>query len=457
MENSEMENNKLMVNHCDIFISALDDRKEEVEIILKIIENYKNEKMPDMRFNIVGNSHVKTLINKNSKLNRNTEDVTFDDIKGNEGYLDVYIGIIGDKIKDSNYPNINLRNDFNNADLIYENGLFILIFLLSSNEKIDEDIIKDESIYVVKNNEVHNFKKDVIKSQYFPESYENIEEFKDEVEFEVESLLEDFCDETNLFRDIFTNDEEDFDPVEAAKDIFLKGLGLSENDEIPDDANPTIKELLEDLESENMVEYDDDLDSNNDRSLINSFEANDSDGNGVVMNFINAFESGENIFNWSKNIVVNFAEFLFLAIYSIEKFMTYVPEEGDEERELYISGNIFSDNLKNLLKLFKDSVVEDPDFDKAINSPQSYIESISSISDIMDDDMLKLLKYNFDEFVKLDENYEAIIVYMKGLHKLSEEEMDKGYGALLLELVANMELVLKHIKTINTCIGKLDI
>jgi len=104
--------------------------------------------------------------------------VTFDDIKGNEGYLNVYIGIIGDKIKDSNYPDINLRNDFKNADLIYENGLFILIFLLSSNEKIDDDIIKDEDIYVVKNNEVHNFKKDVIKSQYFPESYENLKNLK---------------------------------------------------------------------------------------------------------------------------------------------------------------------------------------------------------------------------------------------------------------------------------------
>lgn len=39
-----MENNKLMVNHCDIFISALDDRKGEIEFILKIIENYKNKK-----------------------------------------------------------------------------------------------------------------------------------------------------------------------------------------------------------------------------------------------------------------------------------------------------------------------------------------------------------------------------------------------------------------------------
>jgi len=59
-----MENDRLMINYCNIFISALDDRKEEVEIILKIIENYKNEEMPDMRFTIVGNSYVKTLINK---------------------------------------------------------------------------------------------------------------------------------------------------------------------------------------------------------------------------------------------------------------------------------------------------------------------------------------------------------------------------------------------------------
>lgn len=449
-----MENDRLMINYCNIFISALDDRKEEVEIILKIIENYKNEEMPDMRFTIVGNSYVKTLINKNSKLNRNIEDVTFDDIKGNEGYLNVYIGIIGDKIKDSNYPDINLRNDFKNADLIYENGLFILIFLLSSNEKIDDDIIKDEDIYVVKNNEVHNFKKDVIKSQYFPESYENIEEFKDEVEFEVESLLEDFCDEINFFKDIFANDEEDFDPVEAAKDIFLKGLGLSENDEIPDDANPTIKELLKDLENENMVEYDD-LDSNNDRSLINSFEANDSDGNEVVMNFFNAFESGENIFNWSNNIIVNFAEFLFLATYSIEKFMTHVPEEGDEEKELYISGNMLSDDLKSLLNLFEENVVKNPDFDKTINDPQSYIESFSSSLEVIDEEMLNLLRDSHDDFIKIEETYEAIITYMKGLHKLSEEERDKEYEILLSKLVTNMELVLKHIKTINTCTGKL--
>lgn len=198
-----------------------------------------------MRFNIVGNSYVKTLINKNS------ENVTFDEIKCNEKDFDAYIGIIGNKIKDSNYPNIDLKNDFNYADSNYE-SIDLLMFILSSNENIDEDdIIKDEDIYVVKNNEVHDFKKDIKKFPYFPESYKNIEEFKDVAEFEVKSLLDDLCDEFKLFnevinRDIFNNDEEDFDSVEVAKKIFLKGLDLGENDEIPDDVNPMIKKLLED-------------------------------------------------------------------------------------------------------------------------------------------------------------------------------------------------------------------
>ncbi|MDR1818653.1 MAG: hypothetical protein LBR15_00195 [Methanobrevibacter sp.] len=85
-----------------------------------------------------------------------------------------------------------------------------------------------------------------------------------------------------------------------------------------------------------MMEYDDDLDFDDDKSSINSFESNNSDDNEIVMNFFNAFESGENIFDLSKNIIVNFVEFLFLATYSIEKFMTYVPEGDEEEKELYI-------------------------------------------------------------------------------------------------------------------------
>ncbi|MDR1818654.1 MAG: hypothetical protein LBR15_00200 [Methanobrevibacter sp.] len=116
---------------------------------------------------------------------------------------------------------------------------------------------------------------------------------------------------------------------------------------------------------------------------------------------------------------------------------------------------MFSDDLEHLLNLFEENVIKNPDFDKIISDPQSYIESLSSSLDVMEKDMLNLLKDSHDGFIQLEESYGAIITYMKGLYELSKEEMDKEYEVLLSELVDNIGLVLKHIKTINTCTGKL--
>ncbi|MDR2624595.1 MAG: hypothetical protein LBC39_08570 [Methanobrevibacter sp.] len=447
MENIQI-NDMSQVEEYNVFISALDDSEKELKIILKTIEDYENEEMQNVKLNIVGNRYVKALINKDGNLNVDNKIVMDRIKKSKDTAIDAYIGIIGGKLKDSNYPNIDLEKDFKYVDSNW--SIESLIFLLSYNVIENEDVENEKKI--------NNLKNEIMLSRYYVEPYEDIEEFKDDVKYDVDTLLDDLCDGDDpydkIMDSIFMGDEEiEIDPKDIFKKVIRDGLNLNEDEELNEkDLNPFIKEVLEALENGDPMEYDDETNLD-DEELTGFSEINDDVYNEKIAELMDYIESDENVFTLD-NIILNFNEFLALAIIEFDKFLDHVPEKDDGDRELYNSGTIFSDSLGRLLKLFKEKVVESPDFDKALEDPQSYLESINLPSDIKKN-IIDFVMNNFDELCEFKEKYEGMTVCMKGLYELSKEENDKEYETLLSKLVNNMESVMEHVKNIDNCFEKL--
>ncbi|MDR3063545.1 MAG: hypothetical protein LBU40_05335, partial [Methanobrevibacter sp.] len=101
-----------------IFIAALEDVKEELEILLNFlveINKYNEFSNFNLKFVISGNTYVKSIIN-----NKNFNLELFDSIDtfpyGENPVTDAFIGVLWNKTKDlNNFPKIDLKEDFSNA------------------------------------------------------------------------------------------------------------------------------------------------------------------------------------------------------------------------------------------------------------------------------------------------------------------------------------------------------
>lgn len=165
----------------NVFISAVSESENEVKILLKTIENanYSKDIFKDifnLKLFICGNDYVISLLNKyNFKIESDLSSYSTDSFPLDFEIRDeIFVGLMGNYIKSTDFPNINLKNDFCNAYKILDSDMGILpcLFYFSFKEpnlfnKIDHDEIK-------KSNKIKKY----LMNRVFHDEYNNQEEFE---------------------------------------------------------------------------------------------------------------------------------------------------------------------------------------------------------------------------------------------------------------------------------------
>ena len=119
----EKDDNNHEIEEVKTFISALPDTEEELKILLNHMITFNNRD-EGLKFNIVGNTYVKSLLNnfeKNIELNiknsfKNKDKTEFNIVLDTDSFtsenIDFFINIIWKQVEDLNYPETNLEKDF---------------------------------------------------------------------------------------------------------------------------------------------------------------------------------------------------------------------------------------------------------------------------------------------------------------------------------------------------------
>ncbi|MCL2115816.1 MAG: hypothetical protein FWH29_06310 [Methanobrevibacter sp.] len=198
-----------MENHEDYdrekvktFISALPDTEEELKILLNHI-NIFNKSKQISRLNIVGNKYVMSTLKKLELENKlNIEDMVdnkdqlttaLDTGLFTNDNVDFFINLIWTQIEDSNYPETNLKEDFDRACKLEDEDLYgCEVSFYASHRKIS--LFDNLDINELKKAEV--LKKNM-DEEYVISEYVSLDEFKSRSQEDINRFND--CEEVEDF------------------------------------------------------------------------------------------------------------------------------------------------------------------------------------------------------------------------------------------------------------------
>ena len=232
-----------------IFISALPDTEKELKILLNQIKTF-NKSKHSFRIDLVGNQYVMSTLKELELENK----LNFEDMVKNKNHLttldtgsftgdnvDLFIGLIWAQVEDPNYPETNLKHDFEVACKLEDEGLFDsgAIFYISYRktsllENADENELK----------KAETLKKYMYDNAVITE-YDSLIDFK-LISKECISIFEDSDAMDDIFTEVFN---------ELGSEPSLKDDIKQYNKFVSILGHDNIEKFLEELEEQNQKEY----------------------------------------------------------------------------------------------------------------------------------------------------------------------------------------------------------
>ena len=210
MVNMDDENNNEK-GEVKTYISSLNSTEKELKSLLNTIMTI-NGLEESLKFKIVGNKYVKSVLN-DMELNSGSGDYNHFENKNGDEFdnldtdsftkenVDFFISIIGNQIEDSNYPETNLKKDFNKVYTDFYEEMYgsRLSFYISHIEPSSHDDLNE-----VKKSKL--LKKDM-DSKVFTRDYSSLDEFEESSQNELGALLmAKRCIDEGI--DVYQNNEE---------------------------------------------------------------------------------------------------------------------------------------------------------------------------------------------------------------------------------------------------------
>ena len=350
-------------NDVKTFISSLPDTEKELKILLNHI-NVFNNSGELLKINVVGNNYVKSILNSlepNDKLAKvdtieNKDKDEFHNVLDTDSFthenVDYFINIIANQIEDLNYPETNLKKDFDKACKLDEDDLFEIgtIFYVSSIKstllnKIDSSVVK----------KANALKKDM-DSKVFTYEYDSLEDFDKlsqedinefgETQIE-EGLLEDFeaaiNSKSNNNSFPFSIENSENDPVLSLLEDGIVEEFFSELDEkmggygLYDDAFTYLENVGEELDRIEEIFYDKNQplfdDPNSGSSANKKFIEKLSNYSKGFSKCSNEFEQNLEENRELRRKVLDFASLLF-NLKKDEEFLEFIIESKNGFEEL---------------------------------------------------------------------------------------------------------------------------
>ena len=237
-----MENNKnFMRIGVETFISALPDTEKEIKILLNHINTF-NKSGQIFRFDLVGNKYVMSILKElesenkinieNMVKNRECLRKALDTVSFTSDNVDFFINLVWAQIEDSNYPETNLKEDFDKACNLEDEDLFDCgASFYVSNRKIS----LSDNVDINQLKKVKNLKKDMDDETFIFE-YGSLNEFKLIFKQDIDEFKnsEDIEKISNTFTEISREEGEGASSnvkyIEAISNMFTEFLNEAEGD-----------------------------------------------------------------------------------------------------------------------------------------------------------------------------------------------------------------------------------
>ena len=400
------------------FISALPDTEKELKILLNYMSIF-NKSGQVSRFNIVGNNYVMSTLRKlelDNKLN-------IDDLVENRNQItkaldtglftsdiDLFINIVWAQVEDPNYPETNLKEDFEKANKLEDENLydFMTIFYVSCRKT---SLFDNANINEVKKAEA--LKRDMDDKTVISD-YDSLKDFKKISKMDIDGFKtsDEVKKISNTIEEMFHELEgASFYPKEVNGDsthVFsLKDVGHVEN-------------LSEKLKRENQKEYSffDDIATyleKTNKELHNLNDAFEEESKLMADDFEYHFNNPERV----PKLMIKFSN-------SLNKFSTdyeAIRKENKKFRSksLGMSLSLAKNNnqdYENLLDFFHDCKKYFAELSQFIETYVSmFIETNEIFPASEDDDYGKSVKIILKEYHRILDNLNFIKTEMNDLNE----------------------------------------
>ncbi|MCL2115818.1 MAG: hypothetical protein FWH29_06320 [Methanobrevibacter sp.] len=249
-----MENEENVMIKVKTFISTLPATERELKFLLKRISVFNKSKQI-FRFNIVGNSYVMSILKEMEldnklKMEDMVEDkdqltTALDTGSFTSDNVDFFINLVWTQIEDSNYPETNLKEDFDKACKFDEEDLFNIgaIFHVSYKK-----ITVSDSVDINELKRVKILKKDM-ENKTIVSDYGSLMEFQ----LIFKELMEgfknpkDLGDVSDIFAGIFSEMGLNISPSNGDSEDLNNLISLLDEDKL--------EEFSEEVEERNQKKY----------------------------------------------------------------------------------------------------------------------------------------------------------------------------------------------------------
>ena len=414
------ENDK--IEEIKTYISSLSDTEEELKILLNDIINFNSDE-ENLKFNIVGNKYVKSILNDMELNNKSNTPDFFEDKANNEPTLvldtdsftkeniDYFISIVWKQVEDSDYPETNLKKDFDKAFKLIEEESFtvgancyISFREASLHDKTDVDELKKAKL----------LKKDMV-SKVFAYEYDSLDEF----EQISQNNIKGFSDNLMFDKEALNEFIKVINPEAKEKDMLSIFKSIKSYDNI-------IALFMEDGFEEFIMEFEEKI-----RGDYNPFEDI----------FIYVEKTYDELINLNN------------AIEEEHKLRMDNPEyifESNSCNDLIFNS---TKTLNNLSNEYERGKKEHSEFrSKAFALLLFY----TKLSDYGEEDLLKIIvqsNNHFEEIAEFIENHLGMFIDFTDSFPVDDDE---NYGKIVKILLKEYNRILNNLKSIKTEMNNLN-
>jgi len=460
-----------------IFVSALPDNEREAKSLLKIMDDFNNSrngfKNPnEVELLLYGNNYIFSLLDEQNKYLKSSDiPHSVDNFPMDYNHEeDIFVGLVWNSIENTNFIDINLKNDLCNAYKILDvmGGSLYSLFYFSFREASLFDKINVKEI-----KKADKLKK-YLKDKVFHETYDSVEEFEYKFRIDIATVVgqiagefdnNNYGNDVNKKSNISNNKNSDSQPKTFA-DLALNMYKSAHN--LPEDISD--EELSKHMDEH--LNFDDDFNNGGVLELDqNSFDAIREDiisSSIELTEFENKYEFLENnkLFNqYDYNMAVcheNYKIIKQLISNSNDKNtginnaseLNNVILELKERLKFTIANNFiftlicFFNNLeydaKDFARYLTDLYEDDKDFSVFLKNDSNINELITEYGEYLENWDLEYNNFKVVVLKKLDFHLNLIslfdyFLYEENYDKNEEDETDV-YNLIQLLLYLNFQI-----------------